>query len=71
MVSINISIKEEAYDFLKNLKDKNKSFSDIILSFKKENSGINRFFGLLKDLDWDEKEKAMKELRGSFAKRLR
>lgn len=71
MVSINISIKEEAYDFLKNLKDKNKSFSDIILSFKKEHSGIARFFGVLKDLDWDEKEKAMKGLRGSFAKRLR
>ena len=70
MTSINISVKKEAYDFLKNMKTKDKSFSDIILSFKKEQSGVMRFFGALKELDWKEKEKSMKSLRESFNKRL-
>ena len=70
MTSINISVKKEAYDFLKNMKAKDKSFSDIILSFKKEQSSVMRFFGALKELDWKEKEKSMKNLRESFNKRL-
>ena len=70
MTSINISIKKEAYDFLRNLKSKEKSFSDIILSFKKEQSSVMRFFGALKGIDWKEKEKSMKSLRESFNKRL-
>lgn len=71
MASINISIKKEAYDFLKNLKAESKSFSDIILGFKKEQHGIMRFFGILKDVDWDNKEKNLKKLRESLNKRLR
>ena len=55
MASINISIKKEAYDFLKNFKTYNKSFSDIILSFKKEQNNIMGFFGVLKDTDWHNK----------------
>jgi len=70
MASVNISVKKEAYDFLKNMKTKDKSFSDIILDFKKEQSSIMRFFGILKNLDWEEKEKGMKSLRESFNKRL-
>jgi len=70
MTSINISVKKEAYDFLKNIKTKDKSFSDIILSFKKEQSSVMRFFGALKGTDWKEKEKSMKSLRESFNKRL-
>ena len=70
MTSINISIKKEAYDFLKNFKTNNKSFSDIILSFKKEKNDIMTFFGVLRDMDWDAKEKNMKNLRGSFNKKL-
>ena len=70
MASINISIKKEAYDFLENLKTKDKSFSDVILGFRKEHSSILRFFGILKTLDWDEKEKNIKNLRGSFNRRL-
>ena len=69
MVSTNIAIKKEAYDFLNNLKTREKSFSDVILGFKKEQS-IMRFFGALKDLDWKEKGKNMKKLRNSFNKRL-
>ena len=69
MTSINISIKEDAYDFLSSLKSKNKSFSDVILEFKeckgnKEN--IMGLFGALKNIDWKKREKNMKELRKEF-----
>lgn len=70
MASINISIKKEAYDFLRNLKAKDKSFSDVVLSFKKEPGSVMKFFGILSDIDWNEREKNMKELRDSFNKRL-
>lgn len=70
MASINISVKKEAYEFLKNLKAGDRSFSDVILSFKKDKKDIMRFFGALKDSDWDNKEKSMKSLRESFSKRL-
>mgnify|MGYP001566802062 CR=1 FL=1 len=70
MASINISLKKEAYDFLKNLKASDKSFSDVILGFKKEKSDIMRFFGALKDIDWAEREENMKKMRGSFSRRL-
>ena len=76
MGSVNISVKEEAYRFLKSLKAKDESFSEVILKFKerkgnKEN--LMRFFGVLadKDVDWGEKEKRMNKLRESFNKRLR
>ena len=65
MGSINISIKQEAYDFLREIKAKNESFSDVILSFKKDQD-LLRFHGKLKDLDWNEKERRMKSLRNSF-----
>ena len=75
MVNINISIKEEAYGFLKSLKTRDKSFSDVILGFKEKKGskeGIMRFFGVLKDvdIDWDAKEETMGEFRNSFNKRL-
>lgn len=73
MVNINISLKEEAYNFLSSLKTKNKSFSDVILEFKEKNNNRNimRFFGALKDLDWGKKEKSIREFRDSFNKRLK
>ena len=40
-------------------------------NFKKEQGGLMRFFGVLKYLDWDEKEKLMKDLRGSFLRSLK
>lgn len=70
MSSINIAIKKEAYDFLKNLKSREKSFSDVILSFKKDQDNVIKFFGILKNIDWAEKEKNMQNLRGSFNKKL-
>lgn len=70
MASINIAIKKEAYDFLKKLKAGDKSFSDVILSFKKKQNNVMKFFGILKDVDWDEREKHIKLFRESFNKRL-
>ena len=71
MASINISVKKEAYNFLKNLKSSDKSFSDIILSFKKEQHNIMGFFGVLRDIDWHNKERNIKNFRESFNKRLK
>ena len=35
-----------------------------------EHNNIMRFFGVLKDLNWNEKEKNMERFRASFNKRL-
>ena len=75
MASVNISIREEAYRFLKSLKAEDKSFSDVILEFKGERSNKNNvmwLFGALKesDVDWKTKEKKMKEFRVSFNRRV-
>ena len=73
MVNVNISIKEEAYRFLKSLKSMDKSFSDVILDFKREdkNRNIMRFFGVLKNVDWDIREKRMREFRSEFEERFK
>ena len=70
MRSMNISIKEEAYRFLKALKSGDKSFSDVILEFKHSEGKIMKFFGVLKNVDWAEREKMHTELRKSFNRRL-
>lgn len=76
MVNINISIKKEAYDFLKGFKTKDKSFSDVILGFKENGykkgdaKALLRFAGALKHVDWDGREKMMKELRRDFDERI-
>lgn len=70
MGSVNISIKDEAYRFLKSIKGKKESFSDAILRFKDQERNISRFFGVLKDSDWSSKEKRMKAFRESFEERL-
>ncbi len=69
MASVNISVKKDAYEFLKRLKTKEKSFSDVILSFKKDQNDPLDFFGVLKDVDWGEREKNMQNLRKSFSRR--
>ena len=75
MASINISLKKDAYEFLKSLKSKDRSFSDVILEFK--NSGANKnimgLFGSLKELniDYKSKEKRMMAFRESFGRKVR
>lgn len=71
-MSINIAIKDEAYVFLKSMKVGDSSFSDVILSFKKQrqDQGIMQFFGVLKHVSWEERTKEMEDLRGCFEERL-
>lgn len=78
MTSINISIREEAYKFLKSLKSKDKSFSDVILELKKDRKFekgskevVLEFAGVLKGrkIDWEDRKKRMKEFRDSFDNR--
>ncbi|MBI2044215.1 antitoxin VapB family protein [Candidatus Pacearchaeota archaeon] len=73
MGSTNISLKKEAYEFLKSLKDKNKSFSDVVMELKEKDGkrgskeNLMKYFGALKDKkDWNETEKRMKEFRDEF-----
>ena len=77
MASINISLTEEAYNYLRTLKGKDKSFSEVIIEMKengcfrkgsKEN--VLRFAGVLKNIDWKEREKRMKGFRESFNKKM-
>lgn len=77
MTSKNISLKKEAYEFLKSLKSGDKSFSDVVLELRqrryveKQKKDIMKYFGILKDKkDWDETEKIMKDFRKSFDKRV-
>ena len=76
MASVNISVREEAYEFLKSLKSREKSFSDVILEFKKDDKtnrsgrSLLRYAGVLKDVDWRSREKEMKEYRDLFNKKV-
>ena len=59
MGSTNIAIKDEAYLFLKSMRGKNDSFSDVILRFKEKKGSkeaIMKYFGALKNegIDWAE-----------------
>ncbi len=76
MASINISLKREAYEFLRALKRENKSFSDVILELREKKKGttkdLMKYFGVLKglDIDWKAKEERMKAFKDSFNKRI-
>ena len=77
-MSINISLRDEAYNYLKSLKSKNKSFSDVIIEFKhsQQQKGsketILQFFGAAhgKRAKWDEREKIMKQFREEMENRF-
>ncbi|MEK6812880.1 MAG: antitoxin VapB family protein [Nanoarchaeota archaeon] len=80
MGSINISLKEEAYEFLKALKSKEKSFSDIILEFKEEKmrrkgskDSILQFWGVMRATndEWLQKERRMKKFREEIERRFK
>ena len=76
MGSVNISIRDEAYKFLKTLKGNDRSFSDVILEMSNKESdkgtgkGILKFAGILKKVNWNEREKRMKEFRKNFNKHI-
>jgi len=69
MGSVNISIKKEAYEFLNELKKEDQSFSDIILSFKKDRGNVMKYFGALKEKNWQKREKEMHNFRKEFEAR--
>jgi len=70
MTSTNISLRKEAYEFLKKLKSQDKSFSDVVLSFKKDKQDIMSFFGVLKDIDWECRKDEMEKLKDNFDRSL-
>jgi len=76
---VNISLTKEAYEYLKRLKGKNRSFSDVVLEFKDRKVEVDRsgkallkFAGISKRLGGDRvlMEKRIREFRESFHKRL-
>ena len=75
MASVNISLTEEAYRFLKMLKGRDKSFSDVVLEMKQKDfkkgskENILRFAGVLKNLDTKRFDKIREDLNESFEKR--
>ena len=77
MTNVNISIKEEAYQYLKMLKGKDKSFSDVIIEMKKNRAekgtakSLLKFAGKLKHLDAKKFDKIRGELNEDFNKRTR
>ena len=76
MSSVNISVREEAYEFLSSLKTRDKSFSDVILEFKNNDKkdrsarSLLKYAGALKDVDWKSRERDMKEYRDLFNKKV-
>ena len=79
MASVNISIREDVYRFLKSMKrGEDESFSDVIVELKEKakikgatGKDLLRFAGLLKDKkDWGEMERNMKDFRKNFNKRM-
>ncbi|HLD06935.1 MAG TPA: antitoxin VapB family protein [Candidatus Nanoarchaeia archaeon] len=70
MANVNITVKKEAYDFLRQLKADDQSFSDVILSFRKKHD-VAKFIGVLKEVDWGAREKQMKPILRSIARRSR
>ncbi len=67
-----ISIRDDVYDILKNLKKEDESFSDVIEKLaEKKKSDIREYFGALKDSRvLDEIEKDCKEIRKSARQRI-
>lgn len=75
MASINISLRKEAYEFLRTLKTGSKSFSDVILELRERRRdresarSLLRFAGVLNKagVDWKEKEKRTRAFRDAVS----
>jgi len=69
MASKNITITEDAYNFLKKLKTNSRSFSDVILSMKEKRNDVMSYAGSLKDVDLDSIDKIRSDARRDWNKR--
>lgn len=69
MGSKNITISEEAYEYLKSMKGEEKSFSDVILSIKGRRIEVMSFAGSLKDADLESVERVRREMRADWSGR--
>ncbi|HLD33507.1 MAG TPA: antitoxin VapB family protein [Candidatus Nanoarchaeia archaeon] len=69
MTSVNITISDKAYDFLKKLKLPDQSFSDIILSMKNKRQNVMAYAGILKSADLDSIDKIRDQARKDWSKR--
>jgi len=67
-----ISIREDVYDLLKNLKKENESFSEVIGRLtKRRKSDIGEYFGVLKDSKvLDEIGEDCKKIRAAARQRI-
>lgn len=70
MVNINISLTEEAYNYLKILKGKDKSFSDVVIEMKEKGcyrKGIKellmKYYGAIDKSELDRLSKRTREIR--------
>tara|TARA_Y100000310_G_C20305265_1_gene633651 strand:+ start:191 stop:469 length:279 start_codon:yes stop_codon:yes gene_type:complete len=78
MGSMNISIKEDAYKFLRSMKGRDESFSDVILGFKEKKTSNgkmlvelrNKYDEKLKDIDFSDVEKNIKGFREEVEERM-
>ena len=75
MASVNISLTREAYDYLKMLKGKDKSFSEVVLEIqgrdfdKGSAKNLLKFAGVLKNLDAKKFDKIREDLNKNFEER--
>jgi len=77
MVNINISLTKEAYNYLKTLKGRDKSFSDVVIEMKekcRERKGskeaIMKYFGAIEKSRLDEIEKETEKTRADLNREL-
>ncbi|MCD6227786.1 antitoxin VapB family protein [Candidatus Micrarchaeota archaeon] len=71
MGSVNISIKKDIYEKLRMLKQKDESFSDILLRLIEGGKDITRFAGVWKEMNKKEFENIASELKKARKTRWR
>ena len=68
MATKTITITEEAYDFLKKLKQKDESFTHLFTRLAKEKGVAEKYFGILQKDGLIDARRNLKEYRRKFSK---